>query len=84
MRKLLEAKESALKETIAKLRNTQEKITKERSENVQLKRSMEKLEEQSRANIAKIETLTIENQKMKRDKVAIKKQLVDQESKQKR
>ena len=44
---------------------------------------MEKLEEQSRANIAKIETLTIENQKMKRDKVAIKKQLVDQESKQK-
>ena len=83
LRKLLEAKESALKETIAKLRNTQEKITKERSENVQLKRSMEKLEEQSRANIAKIETLTIENQKMKRDKVAIKKQLVDQESKQK-
>ena len=83
LRNILNAKESELNEIITKLHSAQEKVNKERADNVQLKRGMEKLEEQSRANIAKIETLTIENQKMKRDKMAIKKQLEEQESKQK-
>ena len=76
LRKVLSARDMEIREAVDKMRIAQ-------SESTQLKRKMTKLEEQSRANVAKIETLTIENQKMKRDKMAIKKQMEDRESKQK-